>query len=198
MKMALMFLVAVSANAADLADAVFKACGGENWPKVSSIQFTFNVSEGDKLLASAKHVWDVRAGMDAVTWKDKTVTVNVLHPGTDDDSKTAYARWVNDSYWLLAPLKLKDAGVQVTEQGEQDGLQVLHLSFAGVGLTPGDQYNLYIDPKTHLVSRWDYMPSPDKKLSGTWEGYRDCGGLKLATEHNFAGKRIWFSDIAVK
>jgi hypothetical protein len=177
---------------ASLADDVFKASGGEHWPKVQAIQFTFNVSDGTNVLISAKHVWDVRAGKDTVIWKGKTVTVDVRSPAGDEDSKAAYARWVNDSYWLLAPLKLKDPGVTVTENGN-----VLHLQFASVGLTPGDQYNMYIDPETHLLQRWDYMPAPDKKLSGTWEAYRDFGGLQLATEHQFAGKRIWFSEIEV-
>ena len=180
-----------------LADAVFKASGGENWPKVKSVQFTFNVGDGSNVVASAKHVWDVRAGTDTVTWKDKTVTVDVRAPAGDADAKAAYARWVNDSYWLLAPLKVKDAGVNPAYGGRQDEYEVLHLRFAGVGLTPDDQYNLYVDPQTHLVRRWDYMPSPDKKLSGTWEGYKEFSGLKLATEHQMAGKRIWFSDVEV-
>ena len=189
---------ALAAETRELADAVIRASGGQNWPKVKSIQFTFNVSEGTNLLASVNHVWDVRAGTDTVTWKGKTVNVSVIHPAGDADSKAAYARWVNDSYWLLAPLKLKDTGVTVTHAGTQDGLEVLHVSFANVGLTPGDQYNFYVDPTTHLVRRWDYMPGPEKKLSGSWDDYKDFGGLKLATEHQFAGKRIWFNDVRVE
>ena len=196
MKMALMIVLAALAPG-ELADAVFKASGGENWSNVRSIEFTFNVSEGTTVLASVKHVWDVRAGTDTVTWKGKTVKVNVISPAADTDSKAAYARWVNDSYWLLAPLKLKDSGVTVNYAGTQNGLEVLHVSFANVGLTPGDQYNLYVDPTTHLVRQWDYMPSPDKKLSGSWDEYKEFGGLKLATEHQFAGKRIWFTGVRV-
>lgn len=188
-----MAMILLVAAATQLADAVFKASGGENWPNVRAIQFTFNVSEGEQLLLAAQHVWDVEAGKDTVTWNGKTVTVDVRSPAQDDDSKAAYARWVNDSYWLLAPLKLKDAGVHVRPLGD-DSFEV---SFEQVGLTPGDRYVYYIDRGTNLPRAWDYMPASDKKLGGTWERYREIGGLTLATEHQFAGKRIWFSDLDV-
>ena len=46
--------------------------------------------------------------------------VNLAEPASDEDAKAAYARWVNDSYWLLAPLKLKHRGVNVTD-GRHEG-----------------------------------------------------------------------------
>ncbi len=189
-------------KARELADAVFKASRGENWAKVSSIRFTFYVGQGGEVIVWAAHDWNVRDGTDTITWSGKTVKVNVWNPATDADAKAAYARWVNDSYWLLMPLKLRDPGVTLASRGlrELDGkkCEVLNLSFHRVGLTPGDQYDIYIDPATHLVRHWDFMPSPDKKISGTWDGYRDFGGLKLSTEHTFGDKRIWFSDVAVE
>jgi hypothetical protein len=195
-------LQADDAKATALADAVVKASGGDNWSRVKSIHFTFNVAQGDKTLTSVAHHWDVWAGTDTVTWGGKTVTVNVWNPGSDDDAKAAYKRWVNDSYWLLAPLKLKDRGVRLAHMGRQEvegkQYEVLHLGFAGVGLTPGDQYNLYIDPDEHLVRRWDYMPNAEKKMSGTWSEYKDFHGLKLSIDRHFGDKHIWFSDVKVE
>ncbi len=49
--------------------------------------------------------------------------------------------------------------------------EVLLLSFDKVGLTPKDQYRLYIDPATKLLASWDYMPEPGKSKS------RDLGKL---------------------
>ena len=185
-----------------LAAAVIQASGGANWPRVRSIRFTFNVAQEGKTVVSAQHQWDGRAGADTVTWNGKTVTVNTGNPGAEADAKAAYQRWVNDSYWLLMPLKLGDPGVNLAYQDSQQiegrRYEVLRLWFGQVGLTPGDQYTLYIDPEKHLVRRWDYQPSADKKTSGTWEGYRDFGGLNLSTEHQFGGKRIWFSDVNVE
>ncbi len=75
---------------------------------------------------------------------------------------------------------------------------MLRVSFEHVGLTPGGMYDLYIDPKSHLIRRWDYMPTPAEKTTGTWEGYKDFKGLKLATEHKMGARRIYFTDVSVQ
>jgi hypothetical protein len=186
-----------------LAGEVVQAGGGNNWGKVSRLQFTFNViDENGKTVLSAKHDWNVRKGTDTVTWNGKTVTVDLSGKHDEGDAHAAYARWTNDSYWLLAPIKLLDGGVKLQSKGEQtvEGKKydVLHVSFEHVGMTPGDQYNLYIDPDSHLVQRWDYMPAPDKKTSGTWEDYQQFGPLKLATKHQFGSKQINFTDVSAE
>ncbi len=189
------------AAAQKLAREVWQASGGENWSKVKEIRFTFIVEEDGKELAKAAHDWNLTTGMDHVKWKDKDVTVNVNDPAQDEAGKAAYARWVNDTYWLLAPLKVLDKGVTLTTEGqkESEGMmcETLRLTFAQVGLTPGDQYLLYIDPQTKLVRAWDYTPKPETTLHGTWDQYQTFGGLKLATTHRFAGKVIRFADIEV-
>ena len=188
-------------SGAALADAVWKASGGENWSAVKTINFTFAVEKEGKTVASAEHHWDVAAQTDRVKWKGKDVTVNLAEPASDEDAKAAYARWVNDSYWLLAPLKLKDRGTNVSAEGtkEMDGAKcdVLRLSFGKVGLTPNDQYLLYIDPATKLVRSWDYMPEPGKSMHATWEGYQKSGGLTLATDHQMGEARIRILDLKV-
>lgn len=206
--LALLFVVAISAQAQEsqekakqLAKDVWQASGGENWSKVKEVRFTFIVEQDGKQLASAEHEWDVASGTDRVKWKGKDVTVNMAAPAQDEDAKAAYARWTNDSYWLLAPLKLLDPGVKLAHEGskEMDGAtcEVLHVSFDQIGLTPGDQYLFYVDPQTKLVRSWDYIPKADTVMHGTWEKYETFGGLKLATEHNFAGKMIRFADVKV-
>jgi hypothetical protein len=173
-----------------LAQDVWKAAGGEHWPNVKSIDFTFAVEKNGTFVMQAEHHWDVAAQTDQVKWKGKNVTVNLADPAQDENGKAAYARWVNDSYWLLAPLKLKDRGVSMTDEGtkEVDGAkrQVLRLSFEKVGLTPNDQYRLYIDPETKLVTAWDYMPKGSESMHCTWDDYQSTGGLMLATNHKMA------------
>ena len=205
---AIFLVVLTSAQFADaaedgeqLARAVWKASGGENWPNVKELRFTFIVEENGKELARAEHHWNVAAGTDRVKWKGKDVTVNLTSPAQDEDNKAAYARWVNDSYWLLAPLKVLDPGVKRTAEGTKQvgdaSFDTLRLSFQGVGLTPGDQYLLYVDPQTKLVRAWDYIPSADKVMHGTWDGYQTFGGLQLSTQHEFGGKTIRFADVSV-
>lgn len=174
-----------------LGEEVYRAAGGENWDKVKTIQFTFVVEKEGKTVAKAEHLWNVPAQTDEVKWKGQDVKVNLADPGTGAEAKAAYARWVNDAYWLLAPLKLMDKGVTLTTEGTKDinGAQreVLRLSFAQVGLTPTDNYRLYVDPATKMVTYWDYMPKGEKGMSGTWEDFKKSGGLTLATDHKMAG-----------
>jgi hypothetical protein len=185
-----------------LADKVLKASGIENWPKVKRVKFTFNVEQDGKKIVSASHDWDLRAGTDRVVWDDKNVLVNLRNPDENADTKAAHQRWTNDSYWLLAPLKLKDPGVNRKKlpNANIDGVEyeVLELSFGNIGLTPGDKYTLYIDPKTNLYRYWDYRPSADKTVRFTWETYVEAGGLTLATEHKTGNRRIFFTDVAVE
>jgi hypothetical protein len=191
------------AGADDLARRIVRAAGGDSWPKVTRLRFTFNVDSDGKQVASVTHDWDLRAGTDRVRWKDKDVTVNLAQPGDAEDAKAAFGRWTNDSYWLLMPLKLFDGGVTRSLQPDQeiDGrtYKVLRLGFAGVGLTPGDQYDLFVDPQTDQIRYWDYMPSPDKRSRFTWDGYQSFGPLTLSTEHvtEDGKRRIYFTDVVV-
>jgi hypothetical protein len=210
----LLALTAAAARAADepssegqqLATDFWKASGGENWAKVREVRFTFVVEQEGKPLFSAQHVWNVAAGTDQVKWKDKQgkdhqVTANLFAPPSDDEGKAAYARWVNDSYWLLAPLKIRDRGVKVEMGGLKDlngvTCETARLKFDNVGLTPTDQYVFYIDPKTKLPRAWDYIPQSGTGMQATWEKFQSFGGLNLATEHNFDGKTIKLTDIKV-
>jgi hypothetical protein len=192
---------APDARAVQLADAVVKASGGEHWPSVKRLQFTFQVEQPGKAepLVVAKHDWDVSGNKDTVQWAGKTVTVDLMAPNAEGDAKAAFQRWTNDSYWLLAPLKLRDQGVNLAYGGPQplDGktVETLNVSFGKVGLTSGDHYTFYIDPATSLPVAWDYMPAPGKKVHGTWTDYQETGGLKLSADHQFGDKRIRFLDV---
>jgi hypothetical protein len=189
-----------------LATELWKASGGEKWDKVKQIDFTFAVEQDGKRLFTAQHSWNVAAGTDKVKWTDKQgkehdLTVNLAVAPQDGEAKEAYARWVNDTYWLLAPLKIRDRGVKVEATGPKDlngvSLETIQLSFDNVGLTPTDRYVFYIDPQTKLPRAWDYIPQTGEGLQATWEKYQEFGGLNLATEHNFKGKTIRLVDIKV-
>jgi len=102
--------------------------------------------------------------------------------------ENAYAAWVNDTYWLLAPYKLRDPGVTLAYDREEslDGktYDVLTLSFAGVGLTPGDRYWVWIDRDSGLMDRWAYVlqnqPPDSDPTAWKWEGWQRYGDVMLA------------------
>lgn len=205
---ALAILTAAPAQADEAADKlvaeVMRAHGAAAFAGVKTLRFTFVVEEKGKAepLLEAKHVWEIAAQRATVSWKGKTVTINLADPASyaEGDAKAAYGRWVNDSYWLIAPFKLRDAGTQVRAGGKRtvDGAEyeTLEISYAGVGLTPGDRYTWYLDPKTKLLVRWDYRPTADKVFSSPRTDFIEVAGMKFSTVHPFTDKVLRFTGVS--
>ena len=120
------------AEAIEIADAVMAKMGGwKNWDQTRYITWRFF---GRRL-----HVWDKWTGDLRHEDGDRLVLMNlgtktgrVWFGGTEmtqADSvrkyvNQGYRRWINDSYWLVMPYKLKDSGVTLKYSGEdetQDG-----------------------------------------------------------------------------
>jgi len=188
-----------------IAQTIVEASGGNVWPKVTRIQFTFNVESEGVLKMSAKHDWNVRTGVDTVTVGGKTTATNVYEPtDRNEDELVAFKRWTNDSYWLLMPLKLLDGGVKfgpvMMTRDMPPSRGRMTMSFDGVGLTPGDKYDLSINLKENRIDHWTYRPNDETSSGFTWENYQDFNGLILATERKSddGKRRIYFTDVQVE
>ena len=110
----------------------------------------------------------------------------------------AYSAWINDTYWLIMPYKLRDPGVTLRYGGEivEDGktYDKLQLNFDQVGLTPGDTYFAWIHRETGLMDRWAYhlegWEEDREATAWEWRDWSDYGGIKLAaTRYNAADDR---------
>jgi hypothetical protein len=196
------------ANAKALAQHELDAQGGKSWEKARYLTFDFVVDTPTRKAGPFKHAWDRYTGryrvevpgekgyvafFDVNAPKDLGKAV-ILQNGTRVTGEaaaklleSAYGRFINDSYWLLAPLKVLDPGVNVADEGEGtfDGkpVRVLRLSFGNVGLTPGDVYRHFLDPKTSAMLGWEYQlqetqPPPTQ---WRWTEVKDFQGLKLST-----------------
>ncbi len=203
------------------------AMGGQKtWDNVPCFRFDFVVVVDGKEKARFSHWWDKKNGRCRVEGPDdkgrKVTAIFTLKDKkgksfTDgivdtDSTNTAsiiqmgYERWVNDTYWIIMPFKLRDPGVHVVHDSTQrtpDGadFDVLHVSFnAGIGLTPGDHYTLYVNRQTHLIDHWDMLLQGQKPppSSATWEGWTEVGPVKLALMHRVAGKPVMirFENVA--
>lgn len=186
------------ARAVQIADEVMRAMGGRKaWDQTHIIAWTFF---GNRHL-----IWDKWTGNVRVDnlKNDQTVILNVNNDRgkvfrngkeeTNPDSVAKYVKagkgaWINDSYWLVMPFKLKDSGVTLKYLGEENTMDtkpadVLQLTFKGVGNTPDNKYKVWVDKESRLVSQWAYYAKfSDEKPNFTlpWTDYRQYGDIKLS------------------
>ena len=147
------------AKAIKIADDVMKASGGKkNWDATHFIIWNF--------FGSRKLIWDKYTGNVRIEniKNDTKILVNintskgkVFKNGAEminPDSVAKYVEegrriWINDSYWLVMPFKMKDPGVTlkyINEDTTQKGAKsdVVRLTYKGVGVTPNDAFNVSI------------------------------------------------------
>jgi hypothetical protein len=183
-------------KALEIADLVVEALGGrQNYDQTRYLSWRF--------FGRRFHVWDkhqsrarVEDGKGAVTiidlqtkegksWQDG-------EPITDEAElakrlENAYAAWVNDSYWLVMPYKLRDPGVTLRytrEDTTPDGAaaRVLTLTFEEVGLTPENRYEVYVDKATNRVVYWAFFQKADDaepRMTTPWSNWQSYGKIML-------------------
>jgi len=195
-------------KAVAIADKVMQALGGPAaWDATRYLRFDFAVEREGKQVTSRAHTWDKHSGryrLEAKTREGQPyiVLMNVNSkegsawldgkPLEGDELKKyldqAYATWINDTYWLLMPYKLKDPGVILGYDGEETAVDgswdKLVLTFDNVGLTPKDKYWVFVNKTNHLVERWDYIlkGGPGPATSWLWKGWQRYGAIMLAPE----------------
>lgn len=193
------------AQAVTIADEVMQAMGGRAaWDETRYLSWNF--------FNRRKLLWDKQAGICRIEWMTRPLKIVVnLNDGTGKvslggieqthpDSLAKYLDmgkkvWINDSYWLVMPYKLKDSGVTLKSLGESkteagEAADLLQMTFAGVGVTPDNKYQVWVDKKTRLVTQWAYFEKfSDEKavLSNAWGGYKRCGKILLSPERGSRG-----------
>lgn len=170
-------LAATDPKAATIADQVMTELGGRQaWDETRYLRFGFG--------GRRQHWWDKWDGRYRLEGKNKEGQSYVVLMNLNTRAgaawldgqplqgealakqlENAYGAWVNDTYWLLMPYKLRDPGVNLASDGEEKigdaTYDKLALSFENVGLTPGDRYTAYIDRATHRMDRWEYILQSD-------------------------------------
>lgn len=214
-------------KAAAIAKELTDAMGGQSaWDNLPCFRFDFVAVRDGKELARFQHWWDKKGGRERVEGPDDKGqhVVAIFNLGDkrgisftngvpDADSATVrgriengYERWVNDTYWVMMPFKLRDPGANLKYERQATGPKgevwdVLQLSFdPGVGLTPQDHYWLYVNQKTHLVDRWEMLLTGNKPppSMATWESWTQVGPVQLSLLRRFEGKPVMlrFENVA--
>lgn len=203
------------AKAIAIADEVMEAIGGRKawdksryftWKFMSYRKITLDRYTGDALVhdlkSNTKIILNIRNATGKVLINDKE-----LSDTSSQEFKKAISRGkklvLNDSYWLLMPMKLKDSGVTLkylNEAQTKNGTlaDVLQLTFDNVGFSPENKYWVYVDKNTKLVTQWSFFRNAnDEKpeYTDTWSDYQRFGKILLST--NRGRPEGGFSEVSV-
>ena len=192
-------------KAIGLADSVMKAMGGRtNWDRTRYLAWNF--------FGRRDLVWDKWTGRVRIDDPSEN-TVYLLNvnnnqgtvfkkqrPIQEADSlrlmlERGKSIWINDSYWLVMPFKLKDSGVTLKylrEDTTQKGVlsHVLGLTFEEVGDTPDNRYEVFVDQSDYLVKQWAYFQRASQDSASRiwpWDNYRRYDKILLSGDRSDDG-----------
>jgi len=91
-------------------------------------------------------------------------------------------------FWLSAPYKLHDPGVNLSLAKDADGKEGLLVQYDSGGVTPGDSYLWYLD-ETGLPTGYKMWVNiiPVGGVYASWSDWKSVeGGTRLSTEHELS------------
>jgi hypothetical protein len=186
-------------QSARIAEKVMDALGGERaWNDTRYVSWKF--------MGVRQHYWDKWTGDIRIESNDVVTLMNIdtklgkVQKGGETIVEEAtlenylsrgLSSFMNDSYWMFMPYKLREAGVNLTYAGERalangKKADVLKMTFDGVGPNPNSRYDVVVDRESSLVVQWSfYENASDAKPKFTlpWDGWQQFGKIKLATQH---------------
>jgi hypothetical protein len=192
------------ARAIEVADQVMVALGGRSaWDATRHVRWRFF---GRRLHLWDKHTGNVRIeGEERDSGEPYVILMNINSKEgrawlageeiTEEEELEAMldrgeAIWINDSYWLFMPFKLKDGGVTLRYLGEEPlgedrRADVLELTFRDVGRTPENKYHVYVSQDRRLVEQWtffDKATDPEPRFTNPWGNWRRYGSILLSDD----------------
>ncbi len=197
-----------------LADEVMKAMGGRKaWDQTRYIGWNFFGRRHllwDKLAQRVRIDIPADSAVYLLDLKNKTGQVFFSGLEVSDSARLdtlvqqGTSIWINDSYWLVMPFKLKDSGVTLKYLGEKDTPDdetalAVELTFDSVGDTPENKYNVYVAPDSKRVIYWKFFPTRDRsvpRISTPWQNYETYGGIQLSGargEYQLFDIQVWES-----
>ncbi len=187
-------------KAVAVAEQVLTALGGQDtWQETRYIHFDYlrrgrtSAHTWDKLLHRYRRENTDGEGRTHVTMVDLNtkegsayVDGQALEGEELEKQLAGVARaWHGANYWALMPLKLLDSGVILGYDGEEtiDGQAYdrIHLAFDNVGVTPDDQFWIFVNRTTHLIDKWRFQLGAGAEGEFRWKAWQEHGGLKIAT-----------------
>lgn len=192
------------AEAEMMAQKMLNALNVQSWDSTNVVKWEFT--------GGHNYVWDKQHNYVEVIWKDKRVLLNLNewekskayennkeHIGDKRGELLgkAYAYFCNDSFWLIAPYKVKDEGVIRKRVQDEDGVESLLVSYTTGGVTPGDSYQWFFDENgTPAYYRMWVSIIPIGGVKATWEDWTTTKtGAKLSKLHQLGPMEINMGDV---
>lgn len=174
-----------------LAIKMFNALNSDAFENTEVIEWSFRNTNHYK--------WFKQDNIVHVSWADKKVILNTKESSksevfinnkkenSTEIVKQAQNYFNNDSFWLVAPYKIFDAGTErsIVKVNEKDALLITYTSG---GSTPGDSYLWILDDNFLPVSykMWTKI-IPIGGVSATWSHWKNTeSGIKLPTSHTLS------------
>lgn len=183
----------ISEEANILALKMLQAVNNEAYKNTRFLEWTFK--------GRNHYLWDKEEGLVTVSWKDYVVHLDLLKAKNNTvlrngeqlhDSKKAElinkatAYFNNDSFWLVAPHKVFDAGTERRLVTLENGEKALLVTYTTGGNTPGDSY-LWLLDDSGLPRAYKMWVSiiPIGGLEAKWTKWKTMeSGALLPTEHS--------------
>jgi hypothetical protein len=186
----------IETRADSIALRIMDAHGGvDTWRRIRYVRFDFGFDDDEGKRVARSHLWDRFANRYRVEWQTGADSTVVALFDTDTregeaylngvelpDSlerryvERAYEMFINDTYWLMAPMKLLDPGVErayVPDSSSAD-YAVITTTYHDVGLTPDDQFWFWMDRQTGMLDHWAYQLQGRKNRPPTMWNWREC------------------------
>jgi hypothetical protein len=197
-------------KALTLTEKIAYANGYKNWKDVEELKFTFNVDREGNPHFERSWIWKPKS--NEVTMMSAEDTLTYDRNAIESSDSTVYktnGNFVNDKYWLLAPINIlwdeESTTTEHTREAEapisKKPMQKLTVTYDSEGgYTPGDAYDFYFG-NDFMVREWVFRKGNQEEPSmvTTWEDYTDAGGLEIAKMHqNEEGSfKLYFTGIEV-
>ncbi|WP_373516501.1 hypothetical protein [Pricia sp.] len=200
---------ATSNKETTIVEKIAQANGMDNWTTIEELKFTFNVDREGNPHFERSWIWKPKTNEVTALSAEDTLTYDRNDTDMDSTVYKTNGNFVNDKYWLMAPLNIMwDAENTTTEHTMESEapiskkpMQKLTVTYAQEGgYTPGDAYDLYFGDD-FIVQEWVFRKGnqAEPSMTTTWEDYTDEGGLKISKMHqNEEGNfKLYFTGVEV-
>jgi hypothetical protein len=183
-----------------LANQMLSALNVEGFNQLKTISFSYG---------GHYYLWNKAANKVDVSWGDYQAALDLddlsnseaYQNGKAVEKKQALidkaiAYFYNDSYWLAAPYKVYDKGVERRVVNTENGTKALLVTHTTGGVTPGDSY-LWLLDDTYRPTAFKMWVSiiPIGGVKASWEDYEIVSGVPFATRHRMGPLSLFIKNL---